>query len=129
MPGSFASSPTRLSIADTLERQLEREVHPSSKLRHLGLRQVCSFLLRITNGDQDKVLEHLDVGGRYNRWIDSHASDLSFSVCIDSDHAAARVRGYCHGAERILNFLETTLHLLRLLEDLVEVRHSCGVKC
>src|ERR1051326_142341 len=106
MPGSLASSPTRLSIADTLERQLEWEVHAASKLRHLALREVCGFLLRITNCDEDKIFEHLDVGCSHNRWIDSHACYLSLPVCVDRDHPTARVGGYSHCSERLLNLLE-----------------------
>src|SRR5205814_579064 len=82
MPGSFASSPTRLSIADTLERQLEWEVHASSKLRHLGLRQVCGLLLRVANGHKDKIFEHLDAS-RSARTASSvsRGGPASFALC------------------------------------------------
>ena len=81
MPGSFASSPTRLSIADTLERQLEWEVHASSKLRHLGLRQVCSFLLRVTNGEfLDAVVYVVNHGQRIRLGVASSNRTTRFEI-------------------------------------------------
>src|SRR5688500_10760610 len=123
MPGSLASSPTRASIADTLERQLERQVQAAGELRHLLLRELRGLLLRLSHGDKNEVLQHFDIGGVHDRRIDSYASDLPLSVSLNRDHATACGRRHRHALKLILNFFQPALHLLGLLENLVEVSH------
>ena len=52
IPGSFASSEARASMADTLEWQLERKAHASRELGHFLLRQIRRFLLCVTECNQ-----------------------------------------------------------------------------
>src|SRR5688572_2032511 len=119
MPGSLASSPTRASIADTLERQLERQVQAAGELRHLLLRELRGLLLRLSHGDKNEVLQHLDIGGVHDRGIDSDASDLPLSVSLNRDHATACRHRHRHALKLLLNFFQSALPLLR------PARESC----
>src|SRR5688572_28350057 len=123
MPGSRASSPTRASLADTLERQLEREVHAARELRHLLLCELRGLLLRLSHRDKNEVFEHLDIRGLHDGRIDSDAGDLTLSVRLHGNHATARGRRHRHDLKLILNFFQPALHLLSLLQNLVEVSH------
>src|SRR5688500_6233865 len=119
MPGSLASSPTRASIADTLERQLERQVQAAGELRHLLLRELRGLLLRLSHGDKNEVLQHLDVRGVHDRGIDSDASDLPLSVSLNRDHATARGRRHRTPLKLILTYLTPALTLLCLLVNIL----------
>src|SRR5690242_21668031 len=130
MPGSLDSSLVRASIADTsgvrLEGKLERE--PAGKLAHLRLHALLRLLLRLRDGDEQEVLEHLDVGGIHDARVDLDRLDGPLTVRLHGDHAASR-RGL-HGLllQLLLELLEAALHLLRLLQDLHELSHRCATE-
>src|ERR1700682_269151 len=123
MPGSLDSSVARSSIAPTLERQLEWEVKTPSELAHLALRQLTGFLLRLVDGDEHQILEHLDVFGIGHARVDSDARDSPLSVSFDGHHAAPRRSGHGLLFQLGLHLLHASLHLLRLLENLRKISH------
>src|SRR5215218_9229583 len=131
MPGRRASSVARSSIADTSanrlatpsEWKLEREVHAASELAHFLLCQISGLFLRLDDRYANEILQHLDVRGVHNRGVDLDLPNLTLPVRLDGDHAAAGRRAHGASFEVILNLLQLTLHLLRLLQDLHHVGH------
>src|SRR5688572_21269542 len=105
------------------ERQLERQVHATGKLAHFLLGQVSRLLLRLDDRNEDEILEHLDVGSVHDRRVDLDLPDLALSVGLDRDHSASRGGVHRPRFEIVLNLLQPTLHLLRLLQDLHDVSH------
>src|SRR2546423_7469185 len=123
MPGSLDSSAARSSIAPTLKRELEGKIQPAGELPHLSLCQFSRLFLRLIDGDEDEILQLLDILGIGNSGIDLDAGDSSLSVGFDRHHSATSRS--CDGLllQLGLHLLHARLHLLRLLEDLAEVGH------
>src|SRR5690348_12637496 len=93
MPGSLESSVARSSIADNAdrsERELEGEIEPARDLPHLRLLRRGRLLLRVLDGDEDEILEHLDVVGRDHALVDLDRPDVALAVGLHAHHAAAR---------------------------------------
>ena len=137
MPGTGKPGPlefrfpvpgSRFPLSPPSERQLEGQVHPASQLAHLFLREVGGLLLGLDDGDENEILEHLDIGGIHDGRIDLDLADLAFAVGLDRDHTATGRGVYRSRLELILDLLETTLHLLRLLQDLHDVGHQYRVR-
>src|SRR5215216_4449946 len=107
MPGSFASSLARSSIADTCgatrgavarrsERELEREVQPepAGELAHLLARELLGLALRLGHGNEDEILEHLHVGCVDDGGVDLHATRGARAIDVHAHHAAAGSTGH-----------------------------------
>src|SRR4051794_2584755 len=123
MPGSFDSSAAKSSIAPTLKGELERKVQATGELPHFVLGQLGRLFLRLVDGDEDEILQHLYVLGIGTAWIDFPAGDRSLPIRFARDHAAASRGSNGLLFQLGLHLLHARLHLLRLLEDLAEVGH------
>src|SRR6266550_5557125 len=123
MPGSFDSSAARSSIAPTLEREFEGEIQPACQSSHFCLREFAGFLLHLVDGNENQILEHLDILRIGNTRVDFHTGNGALAVGLDGDHAPTGCRRDGLLFQLGLHLLHARLHLLRLLEDLTEVCH------
>src|SRR5437660_12198108 len=123
MPGSLESSAARSSIAPTLKREFEREIQPAGELPHLSLGEVSCFFLSLVDGDENEILQHLDILRIRHARIDLDPRDRALPVSVHSNHASAGRRGDGLLLEFLLDLLHARLHLLRLLQDLAEISH------
>jgi len=112
-----------IPLPHRLEGQFEWQVHTPRQLAHLFLREIGGLLLRLDHRDKDEVLEHLDVRRIHDGGVDLDLADLPFAIGLDRHHSAAGRRVDSSGFELILDLLQPTLHLLRLLQDLHDVGH------
>ena len=80
-------------------------------------------MLRVRDRYDDEVLEHLDVGRIHDARLQLDLLDLAGARDLRCHHAAAGRTNHGLLRELVLNFLKSTLHLLRLLQDLHEVGH------
>src|SRR5262245_2634267 len=105
------------------EWELEGQVHSPCQLAHLFLREIGRLLLCFDDRDEDQVLEHLDVGRVHDRRVDLDLADLPFAIGLDRHHPAAGGGVDRSSLELVLDLLQSTLHLLRLLQDLHDIGH------
>src|SRR6185503_19684006 len=59
------------------KRQFEWEIQPAGEFAHLLLRGGLGLLLRVGHGDDQQVLEHLDVGRIHDARIELDLLDLA----------------------------------------------------
>ena len=71
----------------------------------------------IAQGRKDEVVEHLDIVGIHNRWIDLDRVEVHPTVNLNTDHAAT-ARSFYHLGGR---FLSAGQHCLGLLHQAAEV--------
>src|SRR5438105_9957583 len=77
--------------------------------------------MRVVDGGDDEVLEHLDLVFRHDLGVDLQRLNLLCAVDDDGDHPAS---GAGLDAKRLHLLLQTLLHLLRLLHHLLNVHIS-----
>src|SRR5437764_708389 len=80
--------------------------------------------LRLVEGGDDEVLEHLDLVGVDQRLVELDAAQIAFAADRHLDEPAARRAGHLHRLELRLHLGHFGLHLLRLLHHLPEILHA-----
>src|SRR5438067_8812453 len=96
---------------------LQTTHHAAHRLRQL----LIGLALRVVDGGDDQILQHLDVVSGDHLGIDLERLNLFGAVHHDGDHAAA---GIALDLELRHLLLQTLLHLLRLLHHLLNVHIS-----
>src|SRR5262252_2597021 len=98
-------------------RDLESSHHPAHLLRH----RLVSLPVRVVDGREDQILEHLDVVFRDHFGVDFDRLQLLGAVHHDRHHAAAG-RGLDAHLGHLL--LQALLHLLRLFHHVLKIHRN-----
>src|SRR5437879_6780997 len=80
--------------------------------------------LRLVEGGDDEVLEHLDLVGVDQRLVELDAAQIALAADRHLDQPAAGGAGHLDRLELRLHFGHLRLHLLRLLHHLPEILHA-----
>src|SRR6185312_12164820 len=81
-------------------------------------------VLRLVEGGDDEVLEHLDLVGVHERLVELDLAQIALATDRHLDQPAAGGAGHLDRLELRLHLGHLGLHLLRLLHHLPEILHA-----
>src|SRR5260221_1404973 len=108
------------------KRQLHprRQLQPAGDLRHLLGDMRLDARLRLVEGGDDEVLEHLDLVGIEQRLVELPLAQIALAADRHLAQPAAGGTGHLDRLELRLHLGNLGLHLLRLLHHLPEILHA-----